>query len=231
MILVLWDIDRTLLYIGETDRLVYREIFEEVIGRPPQALPERGTGVTMPCAVRDLLLANDVPAPALDQLIARITEKMPAQLRRHQAELRKNGHLMPGAVTALKAVQQAPQLIPTVVTGNLKDSALIKLETFGLTSYLDTTVGAYASDDSHRPALVRIAQQRAEAAHGQPFNRNNTVIIGDSLQDVRTGIEGGAKIIGVASGTTTAASLKTAGADHVIADLADADHLLSLLTS
>ncbi|MGW4442021.1 hypothetical protein [Streptomyces sp. NPDC004682] len=42
MILVRWDIDRTLLYTGDTDRQVYRELFEEVVGRPAEHLLARG---------------------------------------------------------------------------------------------------------------------------------------------------------------------------------------------
>src|SRR5690606_15630592 len=125
----------------------------------------------------------------------------------------------PGAVDALAAVQQAEHLIPTVVTGNLRGSAETKLSELGLIGYLDTTIGGYASDDSHRPALVRIAQDRAAAKHGGRFHRDNTVIVGDSLEDVRTGLEGGAKVIAVASGTTTEQQLRAAGAEHVLPDL------------
>ncbi|WSK72113.1 HAD hydrolase-like protein [Streptomyces sp. NBC_01276] len=49
----------------------------------------------------------------------------------------------------------------------------------------------------------------------------NTVIIGDSLEGVRTGIEGGALIIGVASGKTTVDELTEAGTDVVLESLED----------
>ncbi|MER5988687.1 HAD hydrolase-like protein [Streptomyces sp. NPDC001787] len=228
--LVLWDIDRTLLYVGDTDRLVYREVFQDVVGRPAQRLPEKGTGVTMPVAVRELLLVNDTPAHDIPRLTQQIVERLPHQLELHREELTAEGTLLPGAVDALTAVQQAPRLISSVVTGNLKASAEIKLAAFGLSELTDTEIGGFASDDSYRPALVRLAQQRAEAAHGQVFARESTVIIGDSLQDVRTGREGGARVIAVASGTTMASALADAGADHVIPDLTDPDHLLTLIT-
>ncbi|MDV6288043.1 hypothetical protein R2F25_09210 [Streptomyces sp. UP1A-1] len=37
-ILVLWDIDRTLVYTGDIDRRVYKETFTSVVGRSPIAL-------------------------------------------------------------------------------------------------------------------------------------------------------------------------------------------------
>ncbi|WP_435246799.1 HAD hydrolase-like protein [Streptomyces sp. NRRL F-5630] len=141
----------------------------------------------------------------------------------------RDGHLMPGAVEALAAVSADADLVPSIVTGNLRESAEIKLAAFGLTDYLEIPLGGYASDDPHRPALVRIAQDRAERAHGHPFTRANTVIIGDSFQDVRTGREGGARVIGVASGTTAAEDLAEAGADHVIDDLTDPRRVLELI--
>ncbi|MGW3493132.1 HAD hydrolase-like protein [Streptomyces sp. NPDC001020] len=52
----------------------------------------------------------------------------------------------------------------------------------------------------------RSRRHRTEAHPGEvrnlTFSRSNTVIIGDSLEDVRTGLEGGAPVIGVASGKT-----------------------------
>ncbi|MGV9313846.1 HAD family hydrolase [Streptomyces sp. NPDC003691] len=229
MILVLWDIDRTLLYVGDIDRLVYRTVFERVVGRAPERLPAKGTGVTMPVAVKELLTVNGVPGEQVDAFARRIIGLMPGELERHRERMPTDGLLLPGAVESLSAVRKSPRLLPSVVTGNLRASAEIKLSAFGLIGLVDPAVGGYASDDPHRPALVGVAQRRAGAGYGHSFGRSNTVIVGDSLEDVRTGREGGARVIGVASGTTSAADLADAGADHVIRDLTDPSRLLRLI--
>lgn len=229
-ILVLWDIDRTLLYVGDIDRQVYRETFAEIVGRPAERLPARGTGVTMPFAIRSLLLDNGVPEADVPRLVPRMVELLPRLLAAHSDDLREKGVLLPGALDALKAVRAQPGCVPTVVTGNLKPNALLKLEAFNVDGFLDTEIGGYSSDDDHRPALVAVAQKRAQAKYGTAaFSRSNTVIIGDSLEDVRTGIEGGAPVIGVASGKTTAAELSTAGADVVLDSLVDVPRLLDAI--
>ncbi|MER6447233.1 phosphoglycolate phosphatase [Streptomyces venezuelae] len=224
--LVLWDIDRTLLYVGDVDRQVYRETFAEVVGRPAEHLPARGTGVTMPLAIRSLLVDNGVPEADVAELQRRMVELLPARLAAHGQDLRERGVLLPGAAAALRAVHEHPGLVPTAVTGNLKASALLKLAAFGLDGMLDPEIGGFASDDHHRPALVALAQKRAGAKHGTTFNRANTVVIGDSLEDVRTGREGGAAVIGVASGKTTATELSDSGADLVLDSLEDVARVL-----
>ncbi|MGP4083845.1 HAD family hydrolase [Streptomyces sp. KR55] len=230
-ILVLWDIDRTLLYVGDIDRQVYRETFAEIVGRPAEHLPARGTGVTMPLAIRSLLLDNGVPETEVPSLLPRMVELLPQRLAAHTGDLREQGVLLPGAVSALKTVHTQPGLVPTVVTGNLKPNALLKLEAFDLAGFLDTEIGGYSSDNDHRPALVSVAQQRAQAKHGAGFTRSNTVIIGDSLEDVRTGLEGGAPVIGVASDKTSADELQSAGADVVLESLEDVPKLLDAITA
>ncbi|MEV6730611.1 HAD hydrolase-like protein [Streptomyces sp. NPDC051364] len=229
MILVLWDIDRTLLYTGDIDRRVYRETFTDVVGRPPTALPARGTGVTMPLAVRELLAANDVPPPDIESLANQIVEQLPKRLRAYRDLIATDGVVLPGATEALAAIQGDERFVPTVVTGNLQGSAEVKLSALGLISYVDTAIGGYASDNAHRPALVRIAQDRAQALHRTRFDRENTVIIGDSLEDVRTGLEGGARVISIASGTTSTDQLQDAGADCVFPNLMDTKGLLRTL--
>ncbi|MFB7114020.1 HAD family hydrolase [Streptomyces sp. NPDC056291] len=225
-ILVLWDIDRTLLYVGDIDRQVYRETFADIVGRPAEHLPARGTGVTMPLAIRSLLTDNGVPEAEVPHLLPRMVELLPQRLAAHSEALRQRGVLLPGALSALKSVHAQPGYVPTVVTGNLKPNALLKLQAFDLMEFLDTEVGGYSSDNDHRPALVAVAQSRAQAKYGAAFTRSNTVIIGDSLEDVRTGLKGGAPVIGVASGKTSAAELASAGADVVLESLEDARQLL-----
>ncbi|MFJ9961265.1 HAD family hydrolase [Streptomyces avermitilis] len=228
-ILVLWDIDRTLLYVGDIDRQVYRETFAEIVGRPAEHLPARGTGVTMPLAIRSLLLDNGVPEADVPSLVPRMVELLPQRLAAHADDLREQGVLLPGAVDALKAVHAQPGCVPTVVTGNLKPNALLKLQAFDLAGFLDTEVGGYSSDNGHRPALVAVAQERAQAKYGTAFTGSNTVIIGDSLEDVRTGLEGGAPVIGVASGKTSADELRSAGADAVLGSLEDVAQVMDAI--
>lgn len=225
-ILVLWDIDRTLIYVGEVDRTAYREAFEEVVGRPATRFPARGTGRTMPRAIRGLLLDNGVCPEDVEQLLPRMLKAVPERLAAHEDDMRRDGVLMPGAREAVVAVARDERFVPTVVTGNLEPNARLKLRVFGLDAYLDPDAGAYASDDEHRPALVAVAQARAARRHGGPFTRENTVIVGDSLEDVRTGIEGGARVVGVAAGRTSAGALRDAGADVVLPDLTDVGRFL-----
>ncbi|GAA1468180.1 haloacid dehalogenase-like hydrolase [Nocardiopsis exhalans] len=230
-VLVLWDIDRTLLYVGNTDRLIYRELAHDLLGHPAQHLPAKGTGRTVPLAVRELLQRNGAPEADLDALVKQALQELPDRLDEYRSHMLEHGHLLPGAAQAVEAVHAHPGWVPSVVTGNLQRSAQIKLEAFGLAPCIDTALGGYSSDDPHRPHLVARAQQRAQAALGTTFDRTNTVIIGDSLEDVTTGVEGGAQVIGVASGTTPAQQLHQAGADRVLADLTQVEALKEAITA
>jgi phosphoglycolate phosphatase-like HAD superfamily hydrolase len=78
--------------------------------------------------------------------------------------------LTAGADKTLAALTAKPKLVQTVLTGNLRAVAAIKLEVFDLKRYLNLDVGAYGDDDTDRPKLVAIAQQRATAKYGTIFD-------------------------------------------------------------
>jgi phosphoglycolate phosphatase-like HAD superfamily hydrolase len=189
-------------------------------------IPFAGAPNLTPSTMVAICATSDVP-----RLLPRMVELLPRCLATHEEALRERGVLMPGAVSALKAVHEQTHCVPTVVTGNLRPNALLKLEVFGLDAFLDTEIGGYSSDDEHRPALVAVAQERAQAKFRAAFTRSNTVIIGDSLEDVRTGVEGGASVIGIASGKTTARELAAAGADAVLDSLEDVPRLMEEITT
>jgi len=114
------------------------------------------------------------------------------------------------STNALRELAGLPDIIQSVLTGNTREAAEIKLRTFDLDQYLDLDIGAYGADDT-RANLVKIARQRASAARGIAFAPATTVLIGDTPNDVAAARDGGARIIAVATGSDSARDLAAAG--------------------
>ncbi|MGW0562181.1 HAD family hydrolase [Streptomyces sp. NPDC003016] len=214
--LVLWDIDHTLIVSGPAGPSAYPRAFAQLTGAPPMTTVETH-GRTELEIMRDLLGRHGDTEATDEEITAAVVQA----LRSLATELREHGRVLPGAVDALTALRGRPHVVQSLLTGNLRPNADLKLRTFHLHPYVDFEAGGYGSDDTVRSRLVRVAQERARARYGGAFDRNNTVLIGDTVRDVRAGREGGAGVIGVATGDTTAQELWGAGADAVLADLRD----------
>jgi phosphoglycolate phosphatase len=129
-----------------------------------------------------------------------------------RGELAETGRALPGAQETLALLAGDVVIYQSVLTGNLKAVARIKLEVFDLAEHLDLAAGAYGEDNHDRARLVHLAQQRAAARAGTTFPNERTVLIGDTPNDVRAGLEAGVRVIGVASGKSTINELLAAGA-------------------
>src|SRR5258708_27297591 len=130
---------------------------------------------------------------------------------------------MPGAAAALAALSGSPLAVQTVLTGNVRPVAAVKLAAFGLDGHLDLDAGAYGGDAELRAGMVHIARLRACARHGATFDARSTVVVGDSRHDVIAGRDGGALVVAVASGRDGEDELRALGPDVVLPDLADTD--------
>jgi phosphoglycolate phosphatase len=216
--LVLWDIDHTLIETRGVGSLVYAEAFAKVTGRPMEKMPELA-GRTEPVIFREALKVNGVENG--EDLYAEFAAEQARGYLAHLDELRDRGRALSGAVEALRELSHRADVIQSVLTGNTRPSAEIKLRAFDLDGYLDFDVGAYGTDDDTRANLVGIARQRAEKAHGVDFDVNATVLIGDAPNDVAAARDSGVRIIAVATGKDTANDLAEAGAPTVLADLTD----------
>jgi phosphoglycolate phosphatase-like HAD superfamily hydrolase len=147
----------------------------------------------------------------------------------HLDELRTRGRALPGAAEALRALSERNDVRQSVLTGNTRPSAEIKLRAFDLDRYLDFDIGAYGTNHEIRANLVDIARQRAEKAHGVDFDGGATVLLGDTPNDVAAAQARGARIIAVATGKDTAADLSAAGANAVLPDLTDTAAVLTAI--
>jgi phosphoglycolate phosphatase-like HAD superfamily hydrolase len=224
--LVLWDIDHTLIETRGVGGELARAALEEVTGLRIDDVAE-ATGKTEPVILAETLRMHGIEPTATHQRA--YGRALPQQYQRHADRLRTEGRVLPGASQALEALAKLPGFVQTILTGNYRAVAAIKLGTFGLDKYLDFEVGAYAEDHTDRAALVAVAQQRASKKYGHQFARNNTVIIGDTTHDVSAARTGGAAVIAVATGRDSANELRNAAADVVLADLTDTDRLIGVV--
>jgi phosphoglycolate phosphatase-like HAD superfamily hydrolase len=226
-VLVLWDVDHTLIDNGGVSKQVYARAFELLTGGAA-ASPARTDGRTDPLIMANMLADNGLPES--DAYLTSIPEALAAAMAEKESSLRRLGHALPGARAALQALRDTPGVIQTVLSGNIRPNALAKLAAFGLDAYLDFEVGGYGSDDAVRSHLVGVARDRARARYGVALDASDTVLIGDTPRDVRAGRDGGAYVIGVATGHDSMDHLLAEGADAVLPDLSNTSALVSTVT-
>jgi phosphoglycolate phosphatase-like HAD superfamily hydrolase len=236
-LLVLWDLDGTLLNAGGVGAELYRVVFLQLFGRPLEAFAPMA-GRTDRAIILETLELAGVPEPwrHVDRFIAGLTAHAPAA----RAAVAARGRALPGAAAALAALGAlatggAPtagracrvrRVRQSVLTGNIRPMAAAKLAALGLDGPLDLRIGAYGDDHEVRAELVGVARHRAADAgtrgrSAADFAGRATVLVGDTPLDIEAALATGARAVGVATGPFPAADLRAAGAHAVLPDLTD----------
>lgn len=227
-LLVLWDVDGTLVDSARLGRDAFLDAFEAVTGAPPRrAVPFAGrTDLEI---AHDMLEASGVKASAdlLDAFERGLERAMADRLD----ELRERGRALPGARRALEALAAEPGVLQSLLTGNIVPNARVKLAAHGLDRHIDFDIGAYGSDHTRRGELVAIARRRTREKHGAELPADRVVLVGDTPLDIAAAHEGGARAVGVATGPYDRDALEESGADVVLPDLSDLAALRSALTT
>lgn len=217
--LVLWDVDHTLMATRGLGRELWAEAFKQVTGVTMREQADV-TGSTERVILRETARLHDIDCD--ESLFPRFAEALGTLHVRRAAELRERGHALPGAAATLAAV--AARGVPqSVVTGNVRAAAEVKLAVFGLDTYLNLDAGAYAEDGEGRPELLRAALRRAGVAP------EKAVFLGDTPADVAGGRAAEVRVVAVATGRTSAAELSDAGADSVLDGLSDIDQVMACI--
>jgi phosphoglycolate phosphatase len=220
-LLVLWDVDGTLLNAGGVGADMYSVVFLQLFGRSLETTAPMA-GRTDRAIVLETLTLAGVPEPRrhVDPFIAGLAAQAPAV----RTSVAARGRALPGAAAALAALasRRAHQ---SVLTGNVRAVAEVKLAALGLRDPLDLCIGAYGDDHEDRAELVHMARRRAAAAHERSgvagFRGPGTVVVGDTPLDIAAALAAGARAVGVATGPFSVAALRAAGADVVLPDLSD----------
>ncbi len=225
-LLVLWDVDYTLLSADGLGTRLYEVVFRELYGRElPAVAPKAGR--TDRAIIADTLALAGIPAARaqVDAFLAALARQVAAV-----------GDIADGHVRALSGASGAIAALAgagvrqSVLTGNIRPLAALKLRAAGLVDQLDLDVGAYGDVHEVRAELVWVARRAARQAYGADFDGWSTVLVGDTPLDVAAALATGARAVAVATGSYAAAELAAAGAHAVLPDLTDTALALTAIT-
>src|SRR4051794_8609750 len=128
MLLVLWDVDWTLVDTAGVGRDAFEEAFEAVTGDPLREPIDMAGRTDHQIAVAMLEQLGHAGPPHLPQVL----EQLGTALAAKADQIAARGHVMPGAREALEALQPREDVVSSVLTGNLEANAALKLAAFGL---------------------------------------------------------------------------------------------------
>lgn len=224
-VLVLWDLDLTLLDPAGFGTRMITPALADLLGRDP-VMGASFAGRTDRAILTDLLEINgigvddDEAVHSLMDAVARRCETFGDDL------LAGGGGPLPGAHEAVAALAADPRLHQGIVTGNMRRTALLKLRLCGFDGLPDPGLGAFGDHHADRAHLVRDALAAARA-RGVDVTPGRSVVVGDHVHDVRGARAAGAVCVAVATGRVSADDLRAAGAHTVLSDLTDPDALLA----
>jgi phosphoglycolate phosphatase len=225
-LLVLWDVDYTLVDARGLGTRLYEDVFLELFGRDLGAVAPKAGRTDRAITLDTLTLAGvDEPESWVDDFLAALARRVAAVDGAETAHVRA----VAGAPGAIAALARAG-FRQSVLTGNIRPLAALKLRSAGLGEHLDLDVGAYGDVHEVRAELVPVARAAAARAYGADFPGLSTVLVGDTPLDVAAALATGARAVGVATGSFPAADLVSAGAHAVLADLTDAALVLAAVT-
>ena len=221
MLLVLWDIDGTLVRTAGHGRHAFEEAFRAVVGREPEPVDFAGRTDRQ---IVEIMLGgrggDDAP---------RILEELAGALQQRKEVMAAEGYAYPGVPEVLEALHRRDDVIQSLLTGNIQANAVVKVSAFGLERWLDFDVGAYGSDPhDERSDLVAVARERAAAKYGEP---TGAVLVGDTPLDVRAAQNAGARAVAVATGFADRDALVASGPDALLEDFADTAAAVAAITA
>lgn len=217
--LVLFDIDGTLLRAGDAlHQRAFVEAFEEVYGLPVTLEGVHLAGMLDANIARTLFDIHEMDHMEADTLLDQMMTSMGGRYRKAVMEIELRERLLPGVSDAVEACAERGWATG-VLTGNARSVAYVKLERAGLADLLVT--GAYGDSARERGHLVKIAIAAAEEAVGHRFSPDETVLVGDTPQDVTAARQAGSRVIAVATGRFDVHHLAQMEPDAVLEDLSD----------
>jgi Predicted phosphatases len=195
--LVVWDVDGTLIPadLRWLRRAVARtyQIQEGAVVFPSK----RVHGYTDESIVLDTAICSGVQPEMAEAGILRFHDVLVQVMDQGRSELAREQPAYPGAADSISALHQYG-FVQTVLTGNLRAAAEVKLDVAELDEFIDLSIGGFGSDARDRFDLPAVIAARFAMRYSCPLDPRRTVLIGDAPNDIATARHAGFSVIAIA---------------------------------
>lgn len=206
-VVLLWDVDGTLLTTGRAGVFALEHAAREVCGAEVELQDMHTAGLTDGEIAGRIVEGCGAGPELVERFLEVYAAALPDVLHRRQ------GRVLDGVSDVLDDLRDEPAVVSLLLTGNVEAGARAKLAHYGLDGYLKA--GAFCRGSETRADIAR----RAVAHAGDRFDPQRTFVIGDTPADVACGDAVGVRTIAVASGVYSVEQLASAGAWRVLAAL------------
>jgi phosphoglycolate phosphatase len=214
-LVVLFDIDETLIHTGGSGARSWSAAFEKLHGVAADIGQHTSAGETDPQVGRETfrgVIGRDPSNEELDRIYARYLLHLADDIWKSEKY-----EVLPGVEDVLARLGDAGVILG-LVSGAMEGAARTKLMPANLNRFF--LFGAYGSDSPDRDELTTIAVEKATRLHG-PLTADQVYVVGDTPLDIAAAHAAGATSIGVATGHYSIDELSAAGAMHVLGSLQD----------
>ncbi|MCB2211011.1 HAD hydrolase-like protein [bacterium] len=222
-VLVIMDVDGTMIKNGDALRVPFYQAFEEVTGANIRGVKVNFAGNTDRAIIRQFIEVSGVNGDYED-LLARFADRF-CELVDGSYDSHPSPRLLPGVRDLLEALRQHPEAALVLGTGNIRRSCEIKLRRFELLDYFPHG-GGFGGDHEVRADAIRAAMEVGREAYGWD---GEAWVIGDTPNDAIAAHDAGARTLLVATGMIRKENLEYADAEHVLDDLTDTARVMEIL--
>ncbi|XP_010682385.2 uncharacterized protein LOC104897241 [Beta vulgaris subsp. vulgaris] len=225
-ILVTFDIDGTMIQSTGANSnhfyLAFSHAFLQVFGIHGTIDVIQAHGLTDRAILVNTLVHYGISSEVATDKLSDLMSKMIEYAKAHAKDLGDGLKVLPGVEPLLQALSSMDNVIIGLVTGNVEETAWMKLDALGIKKYFSVPYfGGFGSDHIDRCHLVNIAAERGERLFPGKFDFR--VHVGDTPNDIKAAELGGALAIGVCTGIFGKEELEQVsnGSAIILQDLCD----------
>lgn len=211
-ILLLWDIDGTLMHCGADGTKALNETFHKICGAE-NATGEIKIGSAMDSMIVERIMEQyGIPKDQKREILALYAKTLEEILEKNQSK-----RILPGISEILEHYSQKEAFLMGILTSNFKIGADIKLQSVGLKKYF--SFGGYGDIDGEKWDAAKVAIEKAEKLSGRPIEKKHIFLIGDTKYDVECAKKLGIRSVAVGTGWTDYEALQKEKPDYLFKTL------------
>jgi phosphoglycolate phosphatase-like HAD superfamily hydrolase len=223
---VLFDIDETMISSDGAGRRAFARVLEREYAIPEEIGHINMSGKTDPQILKEIFEYAKKPHLHTDETLEEFYGHYVGVLK-EEIQISKTYIIHPGVQALLAQLEAQKEAFLALVTGNIEAGARLKLERVRLNDYFP--IGAYGSDSADRLDLPEIAVKRANEYFDQNFDKDEVVVIGDSVNDILCARHYGVKCIAVNTGKTAKSELEKHSPEYLFDDLSQTEEVVKAI--